>query len=169
MTETTTPPDPRAPGAPPPKSTGRARTWLLYGSLALNLLVAGLAVGAWVKGPPGMRDGRDLGFGMFDEAFRPDDRMALRDAVRARAGDLKAARGQMAGDIAAVAAALRAEPFDAEVLRAALATQQEHLTARLRIGSEVIGDYLSGLSPEDRRAFAERLEARTRRGGAGKD
>ncbi|NBZ87690.1 periplasmic heavy metal sensor [Stagnihabitans tardus] len=168
MTETTHPQAPETPGVPP-KPKARARNWLLYGSLALNLLVAGLAVGAWVKGPPGMRDGRDLGFGMFDEAFRPEDRMALRDAVRARAGDLRAARGQMAGDLAAVAAALRAEPFDATALKAALATQQEHLTARLRIGSEVIGDYLAGLSPKDRAAFAERLEARAKRGGQGKD
>lgn len=161
MTETTTPPS--KPPAP------RPRNWLLFGSLALNLLVAGLAVGAWVKGPPGMRDGRDLGFGIFDEAFRPEDRMALRDAVRERAGDLKAARGQMAQDLTAVAAALRAEPFDPAALQAALATQQEHLTARLRIGSEVIGDYLSGLGPEDRAAFAERLEARAKRGPKAQD
>lgn len=144
----------------------RVKTWVLVGSLGLNLLVAGLAVGAWVNGPPGMRD---LGFGPFDEAFRPEDRKALRAAVRARAGDLRAARGQMAEDMGAVVTALRAEPFDAAALSAALAAQQANLTARLKIGSEVIGTYMAGLAPEDRLAVADRIEDRLKHGRDTKD
>lgn len=144
----------------------RVRTWLLVGSVGLNLLVAGLAVGAFVKGPPGLRD---LGFGPFDEAFRPEDRRALREAVRARAGDLRSARVQMTRDVQAVVVALRAEPFDAGALSAALAAQQANLAQRLQIGSEVIGTYMAGLSPEERLALADRIEDRARHGKGDKD
>lgn len=153
--------------AAPVAKSGRVKTVVLVISLGVNLAVGGLALGAWLHGPPGVRDGRDLGFGPFDEAFRPADRMALRDAVRARAGDLKAARGQLGADVAAVIAALRAEPFDAGALTTALAAQQAHLTARLQIGSEVVGNYLAALSPADRKAFADRLEARMAKGKPG--
>lgn len=146
--------------------SGRAKTWVLVGSLGVNLLVAGLALGAWLHGPPGLRD---LGFGPFDEAFRMEDRQALRAAVRGRAGDLKAARSQMSADIGGVVAALRAEPFDAEALRSALATQQSHLTARMQIGSEVIGTYLAGLPEADRKAFADRIEAHQKHGKGAED
>lgn len=139
----------------------RVKTWVLVGSLSLNLLVAGLAVGLVVKGPMGPHD---LGFGLFDEALRPEDRRALREALRERSGDLRAARRQMTADLDGVLAALRAEPFDAAKLQAALAVQQNHLTERLQIGTEAIGAYLAGLSREERLAVAARLEDRQRHG-----
>lgn len=151
----------RGPSAP---GKGKARTVVLVVSLGLNLLVAGMAVGAWMHGPPGPRDGRDLGFGPFDEVFRPEDRLSLRDAVRARAGDLRAARSQMSTDMQAVISALRAEPFDPAALKAALARQQDNLTRRIGIGTEVITDYLSALPAERRAEFADRIEEKVRRG-----
>lgn len=147
-----------------PARTGRAKTVVLVLSLGMNLLVAGVAFGVWVHGPPGPRDGRDLGFGVFDEAFRPQDRAALRDAVRERSGDLRAARRELSRDVAAVLEALRAEPFDARDLAFALEGQHETLRARLRIGAEVIGDYLSDLPKAERLGFADRLEAQLTRG-----
>lgn len=151
--------------APQPSARNNVVRWALVASLAVNLTVAGLALGAYLHGPPPAHGGfRDLGFGPYDAALQPADREALRSAMRAKAGDLAALRGQMAADNAAILAALRATPFDAGQLTAALDAQQSHLGARMKLGSDTIGAYLVSLAPQDRTAFADRLEKRLLRG-----
>lgn len=154
MSETTSP------------TTGKGLRWALIASLAVNLGVAGMALGAWFHGGPGGREAmvRDLGFGPYDDALRPEDRDALRAAMRGKLGDLVASRRQIAGDVTAVLAALRADPFDAEALDTALAAQQAHLSARMKLGNDTMRDFLAGLSQADRLAFADRLEAHLKRG-----
>lgn len=151
----------------PPQAGPRCKglRWALVASLAVNLTVAGLALGAYLHGPPPPHGGfRDLGFGPYDAALQPADREALRGAMRAKAGDLTALRGAMAADNAAILAALRADPFDPAQLNAALGAQQEHLGARMKLGSDTIGAYLVSLAPKDRASFADRLEKRLMRG-----
>lgn len=139
-------------------------------SVALNLAVAGLIGGiAWHGGPGGRGDVmvRDFGFGPFEDALLPEDRAALRDTVKARMGDIRAARQQMQTDGLAILSALRADPFDPTVLSVALDGQAKHLGDRLKFGSDVIRDFVITLSPEARSAFADRLEHRMRRGRDG--
>ncbi len=140
----------------------RAVRWTLIASLAVNLAVAGMAVGAFLHGGPGGRGDmvRDLGFGPFDEALRPQDRSALKVALRGKMGDLRATREQLAADTAAIIAALRAAPFEAAALEAALSAQQDHLAARMKLGSQSLRDFFAALSEQDRRDFADRLEHR---------
>lgn len=153
--------------APP---AGRALRWVLIVSLAVNLAVAGLALGAFLRGGPGPRDmGRNLGFGPYDAALQSGDRESLRAAMRARMGDLGRARTEAQADMQAVLAALRADPFVPEALERALGDQNAHLAARMRLGSDVMRDFLAGLSPQDRKAFADRLEARMKHGRAAGD
>ena len=138
----------------------------LIASLAVNLAVAGLALGAYLHNGPGGHSEtvRDLGFGPYDDALRPQDRDALKQAMKAKAAALKETRGQLSADTTVVIAALRATPFDADALGAALAGQQAHLSARMKLGSDTMGDFLAKLPPQDRRAFADRLENRLKRG-----
>jgi uncharacterized membrane protein len=158
MTVQTTP-------TPPPVARHKLLRWALVASLAVNLTVGGLALGAYLHGPPPGHGGfRDLGFGPYDAALRPADREALRGAMRAKAGDLAALHGEMAADNAAILSALRAMPFDPAQLNTALDSQQKHLGARMKLGSDTIGDYLASLSPQDRADFADRLEQRLLRG-----
>lgn len=142
---------------------------MLVASLAVNLGVAGLALGVWFHGGPGGRGPmvRDPGFGPYDDALRPQDRDALRTAIRGKLGDLATSRQQMAADITAVLATLRADPFDPVALDAALAAQQAHLSARMKIGNDTMRDFLTGLPQADRLAFADRLEAHLKRGRRG--
>ncbi|MEO6301418.1 MAG: periplasmic heavy metal sensor [Paracoccaceae bacterium] len=151
--------------APVPKSNRGLRIALAV-SLALNLGVAGMAGGMYLRGgpPPHGDQVRDMGFGPFDGALRPEDRAALRKSMVGHVGDLRAARREMQADATAILAALRASPFDAAVLTTALAAQQQHLAARLTLGSGVIRDFLVGLPEQDRLGFADRLEARMHRG-----
>lgn len=164
--------DAATPPPPGPRSANRGIRIALAVSVALNLAVAGLVAGIVLTGGPG-RHGefmvRDMGFGPFDSALRPQDREALRSAIRERLGDIGAARERMQEDVSGVLAALKAEPFDPAALTAAMGRQSDHLGERLKFGSTLIRDYLLTLSDADRRDLAERLEDRLRRGRGGSD
>lgn len=164
-------------GSTPPTSQTpapvRAPTWMrvaLVTSLALNLavvgIVAGLAFGAF--GP--RADGamvRDLGFGPFTEALSDEDRAALRRAFIAETraeGGFREGRRAMRADFDALLAILRAEPFDPDALAAVMARQEARNRDRLGLGQRLLTDRIAAMTPEDRRAFADRLErALTRR------
>lgn len=141
-------------------------SWLLIASLGVNLCVAGLAVGAYLHGGPGGRGDlvRDIGFGPYDGSLRPEDRAALKAALRAKSGDLMDARAAMIVDSQAVLMALRAEPFDPPALSAAMAAQLDHLGARMTLGTDTMRDYLAALPDKDRLAFAARLDQHLQRG-----
>ena len=168
MSDQTLPPS--AQPTPPTKMPGRGVRIALAVSLALNLGVAGLVAGLLVEGGPhGPGDMvHDLGFGPFDEALRPQDRDTLRKAMQSRSGDLRAAGKDMRSDAVAILAALRAVPFDKAGLMTALQGQEQNLTTRLQLGSAVLGDFLAGLSDQDRMEFADRYEHHLKRprGGA---
>lgn len=156
------------PPVSPPSAPGRGLRIAFAVSVALNLGVLGLAVGIVLHDGPG-RPGmiRDMGFGPFEEALRPEDRDDIRKSLIKYAGDLRAARNEMQADANAILAALRAEPFDAAGLAGALATQQQHLAERLKLGSGVIGDFLANLPAEERIGFADRLEEHMKHGRGG--
>ncbi|SEN60384.1 Uncharacterized membrane protein [Gemmobacter aquatilis] len=132
---------------------------LLVASLALNLLVLGGVGGMILKGPPPRHDlVRDLGFGAFTEALSDADRAALRSDFLRRTPDLQAKRAEMRGDLDLVLAALRATPFDPAALDAAMARQSVRIEARIAMGQALMRDRFVAMSPQDRAAFADRLE-----------
>lgn len=160
MTDTMTPfPQP----SPPPG--GRKLRIALAVSVALNLLIIGLVAGAALRdGGPRDRMVRDLDFGPFTEALRPEDREGLRRDFIRQAPDMRDMRRQMREDFATVLAALRAEPFDAEALRDVVANQGERMAARLALGQDLILARIAAMTPAERAAFADRLERRLERG-----
>jgi uncharacterized membrane protein len=150
-----------APDTAPTPATSKTLRWVLVASLALNLAVGGMMLGAVLKGGPGGRDMlRDMGFGPYDAALLPRDRDTLRKALRQKSGDLKANRAMAGADLVAVVSSLRASPFDPAALAAAMAAQQDHLSARMQLGTEAMRAFLVSLAPQERLAFADRLEQR---------
>lgn len=143
----------------------QTRGWvkaLLVVSLAVNLGIAGLVAGAWAGGwwerdhSSGGR--RDSGLGPLATAMRGEDWRAMRPAWMSRNPDMKRGHEQLRADYDPLLAALRAEPFDAPAMQAALATISQSNSHRLISASEVIGAYLMTLSDADRDAYARRLE-----------
>lgn len=126
-------------------------------SLALNLVVAGIVAGAAVRGfghpPPPMV--RDLGFGPFARALSPADREALMQAYREATPDM---RDTMRAEVGALLAALRADPFDAAALQAALSAQDARARERLELGQRLLDERLLSFAPAERQAFADRLQ-----------
>lgn len=136
-------------------------------SVALNLAVVGMVAGAMMRHGPDFRGGfvRDLGFGAYTEALTQEDRRALRKALFDRAPEIRTTRRQMRQDTQALLALLRADSFDAVAFRVRMEGQHARMERQLRLGQDVLQDFIAAMSPDDRRAFADRLEAGLRRDG----
>lgn len=148
-----------------PKQDRRLRIALAV-SVGLNLLVAGLAIGAAFHGGPD-RDkmSRDLGFGPFSEALDMNQRRALRDSLIEKSPEIRSAMQQRRADLSQLLAALRAEPFDVSRMQSALETMRQRLTTQLTLGQNALADVLIKMPTEQRLEFADRLERGQRRGG----
>jgi|LauGreDrversion4_2_1035121.scaffolds.fasta_scaffold441346_2 uncharacterized membrane protein len=165
MTAQSQTPQPDQPRSKP----GRGLRIALAISLAFNLAVVGLVAGAMLRDGPGMRGAmvRDLGFGPFTEALSREDRRAMRESLFERAPEIREARRLQRADVEGLVALLRAEPFDAVAFAARMAEQQVRMERQLRLGQEVLQDRVAQMSPEERRGFADRLEAGLSRGRDG--
>lgn len=144
---------------------GPSRLWriVLVGSLALNLAVAGLVVGAAVSGRFGDRPPRsfDFGLGPVALALDPAERRAIGGAMR-RDGALRA--GDPRRNAAAMVAALRAEPFDPDQLQDLMTAHNNQVATLQRKALAALMDQIIAMSPERRAAFADRLQQELSRG-----
>ncbi|SPH17183.1 hypothetical protein DEA8626_00699 [Defluviimonas aquaemixtae] len=134
--------------------------WLLILSLGLNLFVVASVAGR-ALGPHGRHDhrrGPDVGFGAYTEALSWRDRSALRDAFLKAAPDYRERREEMRADLGRIVAALRAEPWDQATVEAIIAAQGARAAERLDLGRRLFAEHLAGMSPDERHAFAERIE-----------
>lgn len=149
--------------------TGPVR-WLLIASLALNLLVAGLLLGSLIfdDGPGRGPRPVELALGPFARALDEEDRHAILESLRDRP-DLRPMRGEeREAAFADILAAVRAEPFDPARAGAALAAQSSRVEAvQAAVQAELL-ERLRAMTPEQRAAFAERLDSELRRGPSGK-
>lgn len=152
---------------PKPAKPSRGLRIALAVSVALNLAVVGVVAGAMLRDGHGGRAAmvRDLGFGPFAEALRFEDRMALRDALFARAPDIRESRRQMRADMQALLDLLRANDLDGDQLRSLMDSQHNRMTGQLKLGQELLQDFLIAMPTAERHAFADRLEAGMRHHG----
>ena len=157
--------DPQTPIPTPPSATPRGVKIALALSVALNLAVAGLVAGAWIGDGP-HRGGmpRDMSFGPFSEALDDTDRRAIRQALLERLGEFREQRAAARAEFETLLTALRADPFDAGALKSALAALETRNAERLELGRSLIETRLIEMTPEERAAFADRLEKGLRRG-----
>lgn len=159
MTDTPNP----ASSPPPPAGQPSSRNGLkiaLAVSVALNLAVAGMVAGAFLKsGGPGRGMPHDLSFGPFSEALGPEDRTALRRALLDRASDFRSNSRAAKAEFETLLATLRASPFDPAAMQSALAAIEVRTAGRLELGRTLIENRIVEMSEAERLAFAERLEA----------
>lgn len=145
----------------PKPRTRRGVKIALFLSLALNLLVAGLVLGAVVhhrhgrfSGPPRL----DRAGGPMITALSPSDRRAIGNALREAASAPHPTRAELRGEYQAVVTALRAHPFDPQAVKTALEGQVRMLTQRAELGQALLLQHLQEMSDSERAAYAERLE-----------
>ncbi|MDM7969515.1 MAG: periplasmic heavy metal sensor [Paracoccaceae bacterium] len=157
---------PTDPQTPQPAARAPLRGWikgLLFVSLALNVAVAGLAIGAVLRHGD-MSDHRrskaDQFGGPYTSALTREDRRAIWREMRSLHREGRPSRAEIRAEFEAVVAALRAEPYDAAQVRAIVGRQFEAGMARQHMGQALLLDRIDGMSAAERAAFADRLDER---------
>ncbi|MEO0829651.1 MAG: periplasmic heavy metal sensor [Pseudomonadota bacterium] len=147
----------------PPPGTPLWLRVLLIGSLALNVLVIAAVVGLLLSGPPtrggsGDQAMRQLGFGPYGRAFEDGHRREMRRALVQDRRELRQSLRGLRRSMTDVVAVLRAEEFDPNTLSALLTDQRQLTTVLQALGHSLVVETLAGMSDEERRAYADRLE-----------
>ncbi|MGQ0674161.1 MAG: periplasmic heavy metal sensor [Hyphomicrobium sp.] len=158
MTLSTNDPNPAAQPPPAPRTRAWVK-WLLVGSLALNLLIIGGAVGHKLFGRHGgWRGGEradDFGIMGYARTLDGGQRSSIRKIVQAGKANLKTLREDVRKARMEAAAVLVAEPFDKERSRQALGRIGE---AEARIKAAGVATFLDAaetLTPAERNGLIE--------------
>ncbi|MDU8927127.1 periplasmic heavy metal sensor [Alisedimentitalea sp. MJ-SS2] len=149
-----------------PKLSRKLRV-VLFVSLALNLLVVGLVVGAGMKhrfGPDGRGGHFDRPGGAMIAALDRQERRALGKEMRRSLRDARGQDGAKRIDYNAVIAALTADPYEPDVVRAAVDIPIRRLQDRAEMGRDKLLARLEAMSLEERKAYAQRLREVLERG-----
>ena len=148
-----------------PRQTGRGWRILLVASLALNLLVAGVFLGAWVAGGgPGAHPrghDRDRLHGgpsrAFVQALAPDEKRGLHRDMRAAMRDRGFGPRPALPEPGVVRDVLTAEPFAPEAVDSLLGGGERLGAEALETGRRLLVARIAGMSPAERAAYAERV------------
>lgn len=154
-----------------PKSPSKKRRWLmpvLFVSLALNLLVAGVVAGA-VLSPDGPRNRADerpvrgvVGEPFFRALPKEERRALIGDVLRNRK-EIRETRESLRQRFQAFLTALRTEPFDSDEIARLMAEQRQVAVSRQEIGETLLMKRLQTMTIEQRRAYADELEETLKR------
>ncbi len=156
-----------------PQKNGKGLVIALALSMSLNLLIAGAVAGAMLAGGP--RGARDAGqpraeglgaFNVFAQAMTEGDRRAIGKELRQNRGVFRQARRDARAEVSKVVEALRREPFDAAALNAVFAAQQTRAADRVALGQRMLLERVTAMNEAQRRDYADRLEAISKRGPA---
>lgn len=145
------------------RTSNKSPLWMritLLGSLAANLLVAGLIVGVFAFGGSQKhndRGSRETG-SVFTRALEPEDRRALRrDFISGLKGQRDHRQRPEAG-LQNVVDVLRSTPFDAEAFTNAMSEQSDRRKKRDEIGRTALAARIAAMSDAERAAYADRVE-----------
>jgi uncharacterized membrane protein len=130
--------------------------WLLLGSLALNLFFVGIAIAMAVRAPAAPTWDRNV-FVRMDRiaaSLPAPDADLLRGEVRARREALEAAQSQFFAAREQIRAALRAESFSPDDLRAGMLKTRAARQNFDQILQGIFADAASRMSPQGRLALA---------------
>ncbi len=142
---------------------GRRIRLVLFVSLALNLVVIGLVAGVVFKGGPPPR-GTSRGFETvlpYSRAFTEDQRQDLRRELRKSFAPRKDDKrgGGMVESYREALEVLREDPFERARFDAVIGKQKALAEKRHGSGQELLIKYLEAMTPQERAAYAVRLEA----------
>ncbi len=145
-----------------PKPKRRWMPVVLAVSLALNLLIVGVAVGSLLRLKGGDHAKAPPGFGpALYRALPKDDRKAMRGEL---VGLHKKGTKGRTQDFEAMSQALRAEPFDPNTVESLL-QQQAQATAALQEALQTQWlARVTSMSDEERQTYADRLQDFVKRG-----
>ncbi len=147
-------------GTPVAAPMRRSLRILLIASLAFNMLIVGIGAGALISGrmADGPRRGIDLSLGPLVEALDESDRRAIMRSLRDAPHVRRPSRDARRADLGAVVAALRTDPFDPAAVAAPLDAARSRALGVMGAGQEALIARITAMTPQQRQAFADRLE-----------
>jgi len=142
---------------PQNKGASRLMRSVLVVSLALNLGIAGLFVGAAVSGrlSSGPPQHVEFGLGPIGRALEPEERRDIRRSLR-RDGSMRGLN--LRGGMEQMITAMQADPFDPDQIRVLMAAQIAKTTQLQGDMQEALLQVISDMTPERRAAFAVQLK-----------
>lgn len=138
--------------------TDRRLKWLLVASLALNVAIVGVIVGALLKGPP-PAPWPGIALWQYARALPDPYRRDLGRSLREKPGDWVGPRQALRGQRSALAAALTADPYAPDAVAALLGREAALTTELSTRGVELLLAQIERMSPEERSAYAAALTA----------
>ncbi|MEO0387689.1 MAG: periplasmic heavy metal sensor [Pseudomonadota bacterium] len=144
-----------------PAKTARWVTILLVASVSLNVVVAGLATGALLRGPAPWSPpppGPAAEIRVLERALPEEDRKAFRRKLVLGGPELRRAARELRTLRAATVETLKTEPLDLAALDAIFQRQQT-LWAEIGQGAQAaLLEHVETMGPAERAAFAQNLE-----------
>jgi uncharacterized membrane protein len=141
-----------------PSMTRSSSRWLLLGSLALNLFFIGVVVALAIRSPaPASSWDRDVFVRVerIADTLPASDATALRTQIAAKRGDIESAQVKYRNAQNIIRGAMRAEPFDTDALRAAMANTRAARQAFDQTIQGVFADAAGQMSHAGRQALAD--------------
>lgn len=151
-----------------PSMTRPSSRWLLLGSLALNLFFIGVVVALAVRSPvPAPRWDRDVFVRVerIADTLPASDAAALRAQVTAKRGSIESTQAKYRSAQDIIRGTMRAEPFDTEALRAAMANTRAARQAFDQTIQGAFADAAAQMSHAGRQALADWPPGRKGAGG----
>lgn len=140
---------------------------LLFASLAVNLLVAGLVIGAMVShrfDGHGKRPRFSQAGGPLTAALTREDRRAVGRNVRKTLRAERPSKETIMEEFSNVIRALKQSPYEPQAVRAAVERQMQYMVRRADLSVEALLTRLNEMSAEERAAYAGRLQEVLERG-----
>ncbi|WP_163849375.1 periplasmic heavy metal sensor [Pseudooceanicola aestuarii] len=137
---------------------------LLFLSLALNLLVAGLVAGALLKGEP-KKNARhhDRSGGPLTLALDGEERRAIGREIGRQTRPDRPSMDEVRAEYDAVLQALRATPYRPDAVRQSLENQTDFVVRRQQAATAALLNHIDAMTEAERMAYAQRLEEGLRR------
>ena len=148
-----------------PRRLGRI---VLLGSLALNLMMLGVAGGAYLNGGGGPPRGVNFQLGPMSEALSREDRREIGKQIRRNIGRANPSASDRSAAYDNLIAIVQAEPFDRSALSMAIESQQRRQDALRTTALTAFVEHVAGMTAAQRIEFAERLKASSTRRGDGR-
>lgn len=130
---------------------------LLIVSLAVNVIVIGLFAGHMIQSEPKSR-GSERQINWIIKLVPEAQRDATKEHFREIRDEVRASYRQRGDHLMAIAAAIKAEPFDQAALEAALQVRRDGSAARQELVQSHLVELLAGFTAEERAEFAENME-----------